>query len=218
MKVININVNNKIAISPDAVIVCGNSDYIIEFTFDEEWLQQNAKTARFIYNGIAEDKPFTGNRVKVPVMKNTTLLSVGVYAGDLQTTTPALIACKKSILCEDGLPPDPAPEVYAQIMKMINEIPTGGGGGTDADGKDGFSPIVEITDTETGHTVTITDINGVHSFEVADGKNGIDGATGAAGADGKTPKKGVDYFTEADKAEMVTAVINSLPTWNGGAY
>jgi hypothetical protein len=36
--------------------------------------------------------------------------------------------------------------------------------------------------------------------------------------DGKTPVKGTDYYTEADKTEMVSRVISALPTWNGGSY
>lgn len=35
------------------------------------------------------------------------------------------------------------------------------------------------------------------------------------GKDGKTPVKGTDYFTSADKTEMVNAVINALPKYNG---
>lgn len=35
------------------------------------------------------------------------------------------------------------------------------------------------------------------------------------GAPGKTPVKGTDYFTSADKTEMVNAVINALPKYNG---
>ena len=38
---------------------------------------------------------------------------------------------------------------------------------------------------------------------------------GAAGAAGATPVKGTDYFTEADKAEMVSAVIAALPVYAG---
>ena len=38
------------------------------------------------------------------------------------------------------------------------------------------------------------------------------------GQDGKTPIKGTDYFTEADKSEFVTDVINALPQWQGGSY
>lgn len=51
-----------------------------------------------------------------------------------------------------------------------------------------------------------------------DGQNGKDGVNGKDGADGKTPIKGTDYFTQADKAELVTDVLNALPTWQGGAY
>ena len=36
--------------------------------------------------------------------------------------------------------------------------------------------------------------------------------------EGKTPEKGVDYWTEEDKAEMVDAVLAALPTWTGGSY
>lgn len=35
------------------------------------------------------------------------------------------------------------------------------------------------------------------------------------GTDGTTPVKGTDYYTEDDKAEMVEAVIASLPVYNG---
>ncbi len=36
--------------------------------------------------------------------------------------------------------------------------------------------------------------------------------------EGKTPIKGTDYWTEADKAEMVNDVLEALPTWEGGTY
>lgn len=51
-----------------------------------------------------------------------------------------------------------------------------------------------------------------------DGRDGIDGRNGVDGKDGidgKTPVKGTDYFTEADKAEMVQAVISALPIYDG---
>ncbi len=38
---------------------------------------------------------------------------------------------------------------------------------------------------------------------------------GKDGADGYTPVKGTDYWTEADKAEMVADVISTLPVYNG---
>ncbi len=50
------------------------------------------------------------------------------------------------------------------------------------------------------------------------GDKGDKGDTGATGAAGYTPVKGTDYFTAADKAEMVNLVLSALPTWNGGSY
>lgn len=35
---------------------------------------------------------------------------------------------------------------------------------------------------------------------------------------GYTPQRGVDYWTASDKEQMVSDVLNSLPTWNGGSY
>lgn len=35
------------------------------------------------------------------------------------------------------------------------------------------------------------------------------------GKDGRTPVRGVDYWTDADKAEIIAAVIASLPVYGG---
>lgn len=43
----------------------------------------------------------------------------------------------------------------------------------------------------------------------------LHGKDGKDGKGGYTPVKGVDYFTEADKAEMVTAVVSALPVYGG---
>lgn len=50
------------------------------------------------------------------------------------------------------------------------------------------------------------------------GIQGIPGEKGEPGTPGYTPQKGTDYYTEADKTEMVNAVLSALPTWNGGSY
>lgn len=46
--------------------------------------------------------------------------------------------------------------------------------------------------------------------------NGSD--VGLKGDKGDTPVKGTDYWTAADKAEIVNDVLAALPTWQGGAY
>lgn len=41
---------------------------------------------------------------------------------------------------------------------------------------------------------------------------------GRPGEDGKTPVKGTDYYTEADKQEMVNLVLAALPSSEGVSY
>ena len=43
------------------------------------------------------------------------------------------------------------------------------------------------------------------------GDKGDTGATGAAGADGHTPVKGTDYWTAADKAEIIQDILDVYP-------
>ena len=46
--------------------------------------------------------------------------------------------------------------------------------------------------------------------------NGSD--VGLKGDKGDTPVKGTDYWTAADKAEIVADTLAALPTWTGGNY
>lgn len=71
------------------------------------------------------------------------------------------------------------------------------------DGDNGFSPLVSVSNITGGHRVTITDGNGMKTVDVMDGK------------DGYTPVRGKDYWTDADKAEMVSAVVSALPKYDG---
>ena len=101
MKILHINVADKIATyrKRDGDIVGGNSDYVIHFTFDSEWDTEGTLTARFIWNGMYEDVEFTGTECEVPIIHDADKVEVGVYQGDLSTTTRAVIGCKRSILC-----------------------------------------------------------------------------------------------------------------------
>ena len=63
-------------------------------------------------------------------------------------------------------------------------------------------------DTLTAGTgITITD-NVISSF----GNQGPQGEQGPAGKDGHTPVKGTDYWTEADKQEIINSVLAALPS------
>lgn len=123
---IHVTVTDKIATGDGSRIVCGNSDYMAVFSFDEEWAAYEIKTALFVYPKNDREPVkvvFEGNTCPVPVLYNTIGIRVGVFAGDLHTTTSAWFECEKSILCEGGGPPaDPPPDVYAQIMERLNRM------------------------------------------------------------------------------------------------
>ena len=75
-------------------------------------------------------------------------------------------------------------------------------------GADGISPTVKVQETTNGHRITITDKDGVHIFDVLDGKDG-EGGGGSGGADGEdggyyTPSVSSDGTLSwfASKADM----------------
>ena len=65
----------------------------------------------------------------------------------------------------------------------------------------------------------LSDSNGKLQYNGSDvGLKGDKGDKGDPGADGKTPVKGTDYWTAADKAEIVADTLAALPKWTGGSY
>lgn len=156
----HINVANKIATYDklkEGIIVCGNSNYEIEFTFDEEWDEYPTKKARFTtlcndeYSHINVE--FTGSICPVPPLFNASLVEVGVFIdGGISTTTAAEIKCRKSALCKAS--------------------------------KSMLSPEQII------------------------GLN--EALKGEQGPAGHTPVKGVDYYTEEDKAELMLSLKDEL--------
>jgi hypothetical protein len=122
-KTINIAIRKKVANQTNKILyICGNSDFVVNFDFDAEWDEFSFKTARFIHSAGYTDVVFEGNQCAVPVISNTHNIKVGVFAGNLRTTTPAYVSAKKSILCESGIPADPPEDVYNQIMDMVNQM------------------------------------------------------------------------------------------------
>ncbi len=124
MTALYITVTEKHAqLSGTPVIVCGNSDYTITFTFDEEWDRHDAKTARFAYHqdGVLRylDVQFEGDCVSVPVLHDVGEVAVGVYAGDLCTTTPARISCARCATDGNALPDIPVRDVYNELTEQL---------------------------------------------------------------------------------------------------
>lgn len=108
----------------EPMVVCDNSDYILRFEFDAPWDAHPLKTARFCFVSEGErkyiDLPFSGDQVEMPTFHSIQGLQVGVYAGDLQTTTPAYLPCTPSIRHGSPAPAEPESAVYDQIVSLIN--------------------------------------------------------------------------------------------------
>lgn len=117
---INITVREKIAHTiSDTCIVCGNSDYVAIFDFDAEWDAYEVKTARFIWGGTYTDVAFAGNECPVPVIPDAVSVLVGVYAGELRTTTAAAVEVRRSILGGSETEAEVSHEIKDAFGKML---------------------------------------------------------------------------------------------------
>lgn len=106
-------------------VVGDNAGYIAHFNFDSEW-DGLEKTARFIHGDRFKEQVLVDDTCEFPreVLKSG-FVEVGVFAGDI-TSTGAKVPIYASILQKYGLPADPTPDVYAQLMdawaSMTNTI------------------------------------------------------------------------------------------------
>lgn len=119
-KEILIKVRDKIAERISGEYVCGNSDFVAVFDLDEEWGAYDTKTARIDIGDEYFDIVFNGNQCAIPILSDIHSFYIGVFAGNLKTTTSAYVPARKSILCKSGSPAAPSEDVYAQIMELIN--------------------------------------------------------------------------------------------------
>ena len=90
--------------------------------------------------------------------------------------------------------------------RLDNLKNNGGSGGSGANGEDGATFIPKVS--EEG-VISWTNNKGLDNPEPVNIK-GKDGSVGPQGPQGHTPIKGTDYFTEAEKQEMISAVLNSI--------
>lgn len=111
MHYINVKVRDKIASADEcARIVCGNSDYAVRFDFDSEWEDEKVRTARFTFDGGEfADVQFEGTDAAVPVLNGVRFVLVGCFAGNIKTTTSALICAAGAAPMPRGYPPSRVP-------------------------------------------------------------------------------------------------------------
>ena len=124
---------------------------------------------------------------------------------------------------EQGLPGEQGPK--GEPGEQGQKGDTGAQGPKGADGMAATVAVGTVTTGEPGTNAAVanagTSAAAVLNFTIPRGEKGATGATGATGekgADGYTPVKGVDYFTDAEKSEMIQAVLDALPAAEGVSY
>ena len=112
---------DKKTIPLDEPLVSYNKGYDANFIFDDEW-NGLVKTVRFINGDKHKEVILENDKCEFPIDIMGSVVEVGVFAGDLKSTTSTYVLFLPSILEKFGVPVDPTPDVYMQIIRMIEEI------------------------------------------------------------------------------------------------
>ena len=130
---ITIKVRNRIAEtvgSPE--IICGNDGYNLLFDLDEEWSAQEIKTARIAWTDTFSgqprhtDVPFILGFAAIPAIADAYEVRIGLYSGNIMTTTPATVPCVRCITDGETYHEDPEPDTYAALLELLRRITQGG--------------------------------------------------------------------------------------------
>lgn len=131
---IHITVRDRVpTITAGEDVISHNSDYVAEFEFDEEW-QDKVKTVYFVCeDGSYQAVVMSGNSCGVPMLDGEhRRIFVGVQEGSaekpsvLKTSRPCCLKVADSIAdyMSEKIP-DPTPDVYQQIMALLEDIKQG---------------------------------------------------------------------------------------------
>ena len=228
-------------------VICGNSDYTVAWDLDQEWTPYDTKTMRVnLADGTYQDVVFAGDTAALPALSTPGWASVGLYAGDLHTSRAADLRVLPSVTTPSGAPANPTPDVYDQLMELIKGL--GGVDPDDiakavadylaahpieetdptvpewakAKTKPAYSAAevgaISQSDLQAATDAALAQAKASGAFDGPQGPAGAPGKDGTAGANGKTPVKGTDYWTAADKQEIVNSVIAALPDGTEVSY
>lgn len=123
MDSIVIRVRNRIAqLMTDSYIVCGNSDYQITLDLDAEWSDLGTITVKFAFRDRCcarhiIDVEADGTTCSVPVLEDVDAVEVGIYAGNIRTSTPARIQCARCITDGDQEQAVPEFDFYNTMLE-----------------------------------------------------------------------------------------------------
>lgn len=186
MPEIVVTVKNKMAVGDGSVIVCNNSDYVVRFVLDSEWDALALRTMRIVYDSYTHtDIAFSGDTVALPAIIDRTSIGIGLYSGDIHTSTCAMFDCERSVMGKNShAVAPPSSDVYNEIVEMINDGRLKGDKGADgtngADGANGADGVTFTPSVDSAGNLSWTNDGGLSNPATVN----IKGATGAPGKDG----------------------------------
>lgn len=121
MKEITVKIKNKIAICPKRYLISANSDYKVKFEFDDEWNEEDIKTARILFSDKVCDIPFIKKPITLPKIPYCTEISIGVFTDQMASTFAALGCIISCADCSDANIYEFTQSQYDSLIALINE-------------------------------------------------------------------------------------------------
>lgn len=200
-------VKNRVITRIDEEVNCpigDNSDYVAEFHFDAEW-EGRIKTARFVRDCRYSEQILENDKCKIPVeILKFGYMKVGVFTTDI-TTTECEVLVRRSIKQENGVTEPPTPDVYSQIISMIENMEASVV--TDEQIKNAVAKYLLENPID---TITESDVQRIVSEYVVAHKEelkGDKGDKGDTGANGITPNLTIGTVETLDAGTSATATI-----------
>ena len=236
MPEIVVTVKNKMAVGDGSVIVCNNSDYVVRFALDSEWDALALRTMRIVYDSYSHtDIAFSGDTVALPAIIDRTSIGIGLYSGDIHTSTCAMFDCERSVMGNNShAVAPPSSDVYNEIVEMINDGRLKGDKGEDgtngADGANGADGVTFTPSVDSAGNLSWTNDGGLSNPATVNIK-GADGAPGKDGSDANVTAENIqaalgytpvtpsdlaakqDVLTDADKQSITKIGMTTGAAW-----
>lgn len=216
MKDIKIKINTKTRMVTLSKSTIGNDGENLQnnfvFEFDDDFVNGQARLEYVIDDEKKyvfldrKDETYT-TPVKSFLTKEGTIdMQLVILEGTDEENVPIFKSNMFYVYCNHSINAEvEEPEVSTDWFEMANTKLTQADNLNVSANKIANTTIIDVTSKDGSTTTT----------EVIDGKDGRDGRDGI---DGYTPIRGVDYYTESDKQEIVSNVLNSIPTAEGVGY
>lgn len=221
--VLNFDINNQIISRTDGETPVANSKNYLKAKFNfktGEW-DAHEKTAIFKQKYKVRHVLLDENmECYIPYeLLDAGMLSVSVFAGDLITANSCLVKILQSGYEEGTKPDDPAPDIYEQIMKRLDELSAG-----QVDPEQIKAAVDEYLEENPIKTLSEQDVQNIVSAYVTEhksefkGDKGDKGDPGEKGADGYTPVRGTDYWTDEDIKQIQSYIDQQIGGALNGSY